>query len=98
MNTAHKITTQDKYFLTVEITDYFGVRTEQLELFVDIGTKPTVGHYIDLFLRHYDLEVELKNIAPAMEFKILHPKPQGIRVLKAIRLSRDWTYKPITKL
>ncbi|MFC4101252.1 hypothetical protein [Paenibacillus xanthanilyticus] len=90
--------TKDKYFVTVEAVGYYEVKNEQHELFLDKGKQATVGDYVRLIKEVFDVDAELKNISPHMEFKVTNPKPKGIRSIKMLRITKDYTYRPITKI
>ncbi|WP_127529392.1 hypothetical protein [Paenibacillus kobensis] len=89
---------KDKFVVTVQTLDYYGMRVDQLELMLDRGLVANVGDYIQLFKKKYDVDAELKNVSPYMEFKIADPKPKGIRQITVLRTAKDLTYQPITKL
>lgn len=88
----------DRYFVTIEAIGYFGVKNEQLPLLVEKGKLPTVGGYTRLIKEQYKEDVELINITPQMEFRVRMPQPKGVRLFKVLRMMRDFTYKPITKV
>ncbi|MFB9328401.1 hypothetical protein ACFFSY_20920 [Paenibacillus aurantiacus] len=90
--------TKDKYYVTVEAVDYYEVKNEQHAMFLDKGKQATVGDYVQLFKEVYDVDAELKSISPYMEFKVPNPEPKGIRLLKVLRITKDFTYRPITKI
>jgi hypothetical protein len=91
------IVSKDKYYVSVEITDYYGKKIQQIEILVERGMVPSIGDYIQLFKETYEVDVEIKDI-PTMEFRVKDVAPQGIRILRALRIIRDYTYTPITKL
>lgn len=55
---------KDKFFVTVQ------TRVDQLELMLDRGLVANVGDYIKLFKKHYDVDAELQNVSPNMEFRV----------------------------
>ncbi|WCF11552.1 hypothetical protein NDS46_31845 (plasmid) [Paenibacillus thiaminolyticus] len=96
-NRREETVIKDKFLATIEVTDYYGIKTREVELIVDRGKLPTIGNYIDLFREKYELETEIKDI-PMMEFRVKNPEPKGIRMLRARRLVKDYTYTPVTKI
>ncbi|MWC30634.1 hypothetical protein [Paenibacillus sp. MMS18-CY102] len=89
---------KDKYYITVQTLDYFGSRVDHIDLMVDRGSVANAGDYIQLFKQRYDVDAELKNVSPYMEFKVISPKPKGIRQITVIKIAKDFTYQPITKI
>jgi|GEM_PF-2523765 hypothetical protein len=89
---------KDKFFVMVQTVDYYGKKVDQFDLLLDKGSVANVGDYIQLFKKHYNLDAELKNVSPYMEFKVISPQPKGIRQITVLRIARDYTYQPITKL
>ncbi|MBB3111004.1 hypothetical protein FHS18_003072 [Paenibacillus phyllosphaerae] len=98
LNDDEAIVSKDKYYALVEATDYYEVKSEQIPLFLEKGKQPTVGDYIRLFKDHFRVDTEIKSFTPYMEFKVTNPQPKGLRNLKVLRLAKDFTYRPITKL
>ncbi|GFN33031.1 hypothetical protein [Paenibacillus xylaniclasticus] len=89
---------KDKFFVTVQAIDYYGATVEQFEMLLDRGTTANVGDCIELFKKQYGLDTELKNVSPYMEFKVIEPQPKGIRQFTVLRIVKDYTYQPVTKL
>ncbi|MCR2806889.1 hypothetical protein [Paenibacillus soyae] len=92
------LVSKDRFFVTIESIGYFEVKNEQLPLLVEKGKQATVGDYIRLIKEHYQEDAELTNITPYMEFRVKHPKPKGTRGFKVLRMTRDFTYRPVTKI
>lgn len=92
------LVSKDRYFVTVEVIGYYQVKNEQLPLLVEKGKQATVGDYIRLIKEQYDEETELINLSPYMEFRVRTPKPKGIRLFKVLRMVKDFTYNPVTKI
>ncbi|EFM12236.1 hypothetical protein PaecuDRAFT_0916 [Paenibacillus curdlanolyticus YK9] len=89
---------KDRYFVSVQTLDYYGARVDHLEMLLNRGSVATAGDYIALFKKHYNVDAELKNVMPYMEFRVALPEPKGIRQITVLKIAKDITYQPITKI
>lgn len=85
IRSEEKLVVKDKYYATVQISDYYGSPNQQLQFEIERGKKPTIGTYVELFRDHFQLETQIKDLT-ALEFKVINPAPKGIRLLRVIRL------------
>lgn len=82
---------RDKYYATIQISDYYGSPNRQIQFEIERGKKPTIGTYVDLFREHFGVQVEIKDLS-VLEFKVINPAPKGIRFLQVIRLLPEYMY------
>jgi hypothetical protein len=89
---------KDLFFISLEIKTRYEKRKEQKELKLPIGEVPTVKTISELILQEYQFETAIPHSLNPISFKPLNWEKTDIMEIVVIRVAKDYTYRPITKL
>lgn len=93
-----EVVTKDRYFVTVEVQGYYGSRLEQYMFSIARGNLPVVKDFIALFKEKLNLDTELKDLAPYMVFAPKEYQPKGVQFIRVVRVVKDYTFAPVTRI
>lgn len=83
---------KERYYSTVEYFDRFGKVSKQIDIYCELGKKPTVGDFVEAF-KNSGHEVELTDFLN-LTFKPRQPLATSVTSIKVVRTIKDHTFKP----
>lgn len=93
-----KLVTKDKFIVSVKLHEYYGDKSAQYSILVDKGKNPSVGELQGMLETGLGFSMKLTALSPFIEYKPVNPESKGLRMATIFRISKDHTYKPITRI